>query len=217
MTQAAILVGGRGTRLGALTANVPKPLLDVGGAPFLDVILRYLRRHGINRVLLLAGYQAEMITLYGYVAQLQFCIDVQISTEPEPAGTGGALWYARDRLEEEFLILNGDTLFNIDPRLLLDKLRATPTAPGVIAQRADGTGGGVYAMRREFITDRFHPMSSLEAQIAACGRIIRMTFARYFIDIGTPAELERARRELTNTDRDTYSSGQGRTGSEVHK
>jgi len=53
--QAAILCGGRGTRLGSLTANIPKPLLQVGGAPFLDWLLFEIGRHGIRRILLLAG------------------------------------------------------------------------------------------------------------------------------------------------------------------
>ena len=57
--QAAILVGGKGTRLGALTAATPKPLLEVGGRPFLDWLLDEVARHGIPRITLLAGFEAE--------------------------------------------------------------------------------------------------------------------------------------------------------------
>ncbi len=57
--QAAILCGGRGSRLGPLTADLPKPLLAVDGAPFLDVLLTELGRHGIRRILLLAGFAAR--------------------------------------------------------------------------------------------------------------------------------------------------------------
>jgi len=61
--QAVILCGGVGSRLGALTAETPKPLLPVGGAPFLDVLLFELGRHGVKRVLLLAGFAFNRVPL----------------------------------------------------------------------------------------------------------------------------------------------------------
>jgi hypothetical protein len=59
--QAVFLVGGRGTRLGSLTAATPKPLLDVGGRPFLDYLIEDAARHGFERVLLLAGHLADEV------------------------------------------------------------------------------------------------------------------------------------------------------------
>ena len=59
--QAALLVGGRGTRLGALTESIPKPLAPVAGRPFLDWQIEEVARHGFDRILLLAGYKAEQI------------------------------------------------------------------------------------------------------------------------------------------------------------
>ena len=59
--QAVILVGGRGTRLGAATEQCPKPLVDVGGRPFLDYLIADLVRHGFTDILLLAGYLAEQL------------------------------------------------------------------------------------------------------------------------------------------------------------
>ena len=64
MDQAVILVGGLGTRLGPLSAATPKPLLAVGGTPFLDILLREAVRHGVRTVLLLAGYKAELVRDY---------------------------------------------------------------------------------------------------------------------------------------------------------
>src|SRR5882724_3311250 len=64
--QAVFLVGGLGTRLHSLTAGNAKPLLDVGGRPFLDYLLDEASRHGIKRALLLCGYRADDIMLaYG--------------------------------------------------------------------------------------------------------------------------------------------------------
>src|SRR5438045_9451646 len=97
--QAVILCGGRGSRLGALTAELPKPLLEVDGAPFLDLLLFELGRHGIRRILLLAGFAAERIAEYAAATPLRarFALPLAIADQPAPAGPGGALWQARDR------------------------------------------------------------------------------------------------------------------------
>src|SRR5258707_6000323 len=100
--QAAILCGGRGTRLGRLTADMPKPLLEVAGAPFLDLLLFELGRHGFRRVLLLAGFAAARIVEYAAATALKqrFGLTIDITVEPKPAGTGGALWQGRDPLDD---------------------------------------------------------------------------------------------------------------------
>src|ERR1700693_504041 len=109
--QAVILCGGRGTRLGALTAELPKPLLPVDEAPFLDLLLFEPARHGIRRILLLAGFGADRIADYAGATPLntRFGLTIEVAVEPEPAGTGGALWHARHLLDPEFLMLNGDS------------------------------------------------------------------------------------------------------------
>jgi len=121
--QAAILCGGLGTRLGSLTARSPKPLLPVGGHPFLDVLLFELGRHGVRRVVLLAGFAAGEIQEYARSTLLKerFGLEIAVAVEPQPAGTGGALWHARDRLDDSFFLLNGDSWFDIN---LLDLANA---------------------------------------------------------------------------------------------
>ena len=69
--QAVILCGGLGTRLGALTADTPKPLLPLGDAPFLDTLLFELGRHGFRRILLLAGFRAELVAEYAAATPLK--------------------------------------------------------------------------------------------------------------------------------------------------
>lgn len=115
--QAAILIGGKGTRLGAAVRTIPKPLLDVGGRPFVEHVMLNLRRFGFNDFLLLAGYQAEVVReKYGagspFVQQLQ--ANIRVIVEPSPLGTGGALKFARDHLQDEFLLLNGDSIFDFN-------------------------------------------------------------------------------------------------------
>ena len=123
-----ILVGGSGTRLGALTAATPKPLLEVGGRPFLDVLLAELGRHGIEEVVLLASFEAAKVEAYSRdnpVAR-RFGMRLVLSVEPERAGTGGAVHHARSLAESEFLLLNGDSWFDIN----LLSLGTVPDAAG---------------------------------------------------------------------------------------
>ena len=145
--QAVILCGGLGSRLGALAAQTPKPLLPVGGAPFLDALLFEIGRHGIKRVLLLAGFAAQRILEYAASTPLRsrFDLEIDVSVEPQRAGTGGALWHARDRLDDQFLLLNGNSWFDINLLDFACRAVSEPCAAGAIAVRllADASRYGV--------------------------------------------------------------------------
>ena len=119
--QAAILVGGLGSRLGALTAETPKPLLRCGDRPFLAWVLRELCRYGIEETLLLTGYLAGTVehALPDLAADLPRPMRLLCLAEPSPAGTGGALFHARAHLAERFLLLNGDSWLDTPLSLLL--------------------------------------------------------------------------------------------------
>lgn len=114
--QCAILLGGLGTRLGALTAAMPKPLLPVHGQPFVDVLMGEALRRGFDDLLLLAGHAAPVVHDYAtaLAARLPAGARVRVSVEPAPMGTGGALRHARALLDERFLLLNGDTWFDFN-------------------------------------------------------------------------------------------------------
>jgi dTDP-glucose pyrophosphorylase/histidinol phosphatase-like enzyme len=121
--QAAILVGGLGTRLGALTAAIPKPLLPCGDRPFLAWLLRELCRFGIREVLLLTGHLAETIeaAVPALAASLPHALHITCVREARQAGTGGALFQSRDYLAERFLLCNGDSWLDFNlARLLAD-------------------------------------------------------------------------------------------------
>jgi NDP-sugar pyrophosphorylase family protein len=110
---AVILAGGRGTRLGALTASMPKPLVDVAGRPVLDWVLTSLARTGVPETLLLVGYRAEAIRAFVGDGG-SWGMRASYSTETSPLGTGGAVMQARDRLPEAFLLVYGDSYLPID-------------------------------------------------------------------------------------------------------
>lgn len=111
--QALILVGGEGTRLRPLTSTVPKPVVTLVDRPFMVYMLEWLRGHGIDDVILSCGFMADGVRdVLGDGSALG--IRLRYVQEPEPLGTGGALKYAEDLLEERFFMLNGDILTDID-------------------------------------------------------------------------------------------------------
>ena len=124
--QCAILVGGLGSRLGEVAKATPKPLLDVAGTPFLEVLLAEARRRGFRDFLLLAGHRSERVEAFLAERQIESRFDcrVTICVEPEPLGTGGALTHAASRLRDEFLLLNGDTWFDFNWLDLIARRRA---------------------------------------------------------------------------------------------
>jgi D-glycero-D-manno-heptose 1,7-bisphosphate phosphatase len=136
--QCAILVGGLGTRLGALTATTPKPLLPIGDRPFLAWLMREFVRFGVDEFVLLTGHLSAQVDtrVQALAALLPRDVRIVISEEPERAGTGGAVLYARDRLADRFLLCNGDSLFDCNlARLLADAAGDDPEVVGRIVLR----------------------------------------------------------------------------------
>jgi NDP-sugar pyrophosphorylase family protein len=134
ITQAVILVGGRGTRLGQITNSVPKPMLPISGRPFLDYQMLFLRKSGITEVVMCVGYLSAMVEAR-YGVGLTFGLRVLFSRESSPAGTGGALTLARPHLDETFFVLNGDTILDLDFGELAAVLAVDCGALGAIALR----------------------------------------------------------------------------------
>ena len=121
VTQCAILAGGLGSRLGALTEATPKPLLPRGGRPFLAWLMREFCRFGVCEFLLLTGHLSEAIesSIPEIQALLPRRVTISVSREPARAGTGGAVFHARGRLRDRFLLCNGDSLFDANLGALL--------------------------------------------------------------------------------------------------
>ncbi|MGI8414248.1 MAG: sugar phosphate nucleotidyltransferase [Solirubrobacteraceae bacterium] len=149
--QALILAGGEGTRLRPLTCTFPKPVVPLAGRPFMLYMIEWLRGHGVREVILSCGFMARGVrSVLGDGSALG--VHLSYVEEPRPLGTGGALKFARDRLDERFLMLNGDVLSDIDLSAQLAQhersgARATlalvavkdPSAYGLVTLRADGS------------------------------------------------------------------------------
>ena len=118
-TEAIILAGGFGTRLKHIVSDVPKPMADINGEPFLSFLLRKLTKAGIQHVIFSTGYLHEKIEAYfGHSFEN---LHITYSQETDPLGTGGAIRFALHKAKtDNVLVLNGDTLFDIDFRQFED-------------------------------------------------------------------------------------------------
>ena len=111
--QALILAGGEGTRLRPLTSTLPKPVVPLAGRPFITFMIEWLRGHGVNDVILSCGFLADGVRRVLGDGQ-GLGVSLRYVEEPTPLGTGGALRFAGDMLDERFFMLNGDVLSDLD-------------------------------------------------------------------------------------------------------
>ena len=111
--QALILCGGKGTRLRPYTTVLPKPLMPIGECPILEVILRQLKEAGVTEVILAVGYMSQLFQAFFQNGE-RYGLKISYSFESKPLGTAGPILLAFERLEENFLVLNGDLLTTLN-------------------------------------------------------------------------------------------------------
>lgn len=121
--QAVILSGGFGTRLSHIINDVPKPLAPICEKPFLDYQIQILKANGFDNFVFLTGYKSELIE-----QEYQNLKNALFIKEENALGTGGAVLNAYEHLEDEFVVINGDTFFDIDYSLLTDFAKDNPAA-----------------------------------------------------------------------------------------
>ncbi len=110
--KAVILAGGLGSRLGDITAEMPKPMLPIGEKPLLGHQLELLKKYGINEVIILTNYLADVID--NYLRGKNFGIEISCFREDKPLGTAGGLKEIEHRLKSGFLTIYGDVMVNMD-------------------------------------------------------------------------------------------------------
>lgn len=115
---AVILAGGKGTRLRPYTIAMPKPLVPVGDYPILEIIIRQLSKRGFGRVIITVNHQADLIKTYFGNGE-KWGVNIEYSLENKPLGTMGPLKNLTD-LPENFIVMNGDILTDLDYGSLLD-------------------------------------------------------------------------------------------------
>jgi D-glycero-D-manno-heptose 1,7-bisphosphate phosphatase len=116
--KAVIMAGGKGTRIAHLYGEIPKPMIPVLGKPVLEYQVEALRSQGITDVLMVIGHLGHMIKAH-FGDGSRFGVSISYFEEDVPLGTAGALYFLRDVLREDFLLVNGDVIFDIDIRRLV--------------------------------------------------------------------------------------------------
>jgi NDP-sugar pyrophosphorylase family protein len=117
--EAVVLAGGKGTRLRKAVAGLPKSLAPIGKNPFLSYLLGWLRAQGVNDIVLAVGHRRMSIVRH-YTRYKPQGMRLRYSIETTPLGTAGALRNLRSMLDgEEFLVMNGDSIFDVDVRRML--------------------------------------------------------------------------------------------------
>jgi NDP-mannose synthase len=134
--RAVILAGGEGTRLRPYTTVLPKPLMPIGDRPVLDIVVRQLKDHGFERITIATGYLAELIEAF-FRDGAGYGIPIDYFREQEPLGTVGALAMIEGLADEDFLVMNGDVLTDIDYAALLRHHHASDAAATIATKERE--------------------------------------------------------------------------------
>ena len=212
-----ILVGGRGSRLGSLTLKTPKPLIKINGKPFLDHLICKLIKYNFKNIFLLCSYKKKIFfdkyhNKYFHNSKI-ICID-----EGKQKGTGGALYKLKNKIKSHFILINGDTFFDIDynflkktniskknifmcltnikkthNNLLMNKLLLKKKEINISNKKTNLANGGIYLINKRILNKTKNQFMSFENDILKNEienrRVIGKYFNDFFIDIGSLRKL----------------------------
>lgn len=224
MNSAIVLAGGFGTRLKDVVKNIPKPMADIGGKPFLEILLEYLRQNSIEKVILSVGYKKEFIM--NYFKNNFKCLKISYSIENKPLGTGGAIKKALELIDDDnVFILNGDTFFNInlldmkrfhlkncaDITISLKNMKNFDRYGAVVLNKSrvikfeekknvksGYINGGTYILKKDILKDQEDIFSFEEYLSKTKKNIYGYKNDSYFIDIGVPEDYLKAKKDFND-------------------
>ncbi len=220
MKQCVILVGGKGSRLGEITKNFPKPMLDVNNKPFLLHLIEQIKYFGFKEVLLLAGHSANILDSY-FDTKSFSDIKIKIIKEKIPLGTGGALINAYKHLDDNFFLMNGDSIIDGNWLSIIENFNNNYDVSMALVKENDCSrygsvnldkntvisfteknknskkgfiNGGVYCLNKKILSQYELKNLSFEQDILPTlvknKRVAGSEIKGFFIDIGTPESLE---------------------------
>lgn len=111
--QTVIMAGGKGTRIASVNAEVPKPMLEVCGKPILEHQIEVLKRQKLTDIILVIGYLGNVIRDY-FQDGSKYGVHISYIEEKELLGTAGSFYYLKDIIQDDFFLLNGDLIFDVD-------------------------------------------------------------------------------------------------------
>ena len=217
ISDVVILVGGLGTRLGSITKETPKPLIKINNTSFLNQLISKLLKYNFKNIYLMCSYKKEKFfdefnNKIIHKTKI-ICID-----EGNAMGTGGALFKIRKKIKKNFILLNGDTFFDIDFNILnnkklnrnsifmcithkkntinnykLNNLLIKKDRISFSQKKTNLINGGIYIINRDILQSIENKYSSFENDILSKeirkNKVIGKVFDDNFIDIGSPKKL----------------------------
>ncbi len=139
ITEAVFLAGGMGTRLRQVVSDVPKPMADINGKPFLHYLIRFYAGQDISHIVLSVGYLYEKIQ--NYFGNRYEGVRISYAVENYPLGTGGAIVKALNNTEtDEVFVVNADTMFNVNLEKVSQFHQAKNADITLVVRKVDDTG-----------------------------------------------------------------------------
>ena len=108
-----IMAGGKGTRISSLTGDIPKPMIKIAGKPVLEREIDCLRKNGLKDIIITVSHLGHVIKDY-FADGTEFGVHIEYFDEEKPLGNAGALFGIQDKLKDDFLVINADSVFDVD-------------------------------------------------------------------------------------------------------
>ena len=217
------LVGGYGSRIKKYLKGKPKPFLSFNNYIFLDLLIRNFCKYNINKIFILAGYKGHIIKKKFHKKRINL-VDIECLIENKPLGTGGCLSQLKNKIDNDFIVLNGDTYFDIDlSRIIKYRLNKNEIFMSLVKNtnyksnsklinlslrkkfiyynnNSNFINAGIYKFKKNFLNIISKKYMSLEADIIPDlinrKKVKGLIFKNFFLDIGTPENYRLAQRRL---------------------
>ena len=219
-----ILAGGKGSRIKKFLKNNPKPMAKFNNKYFIEYIIQNFSKYNFKRIFILTGYKSKIIIDKFHKKLFNF-VEITCLKEKTPMGTGGALNILKKNKINYFVLINGDTIFDINLNLLINKIKKKQIGSialiknlskkkyklnnlslnkNKITNQIKGNlkNGGIYFFKKKILKFVKNKNSSLENDILP--KLIKKEllsgkiFNNFFLDIGTPNDYKKAKKLLYN-------------------
>jgi NDP-sugar pyrophosphorylase family protein len=224
--KAVVLAGGRGTRLAPYTKILPKPLMPIGDMPILEILLRQMKRAGVNEVILTVGHLSHLLQAF-FQSGEQYNMRIRYSIEERPLGTAGPLSLVPG-LIKTFMVSNGDVLTTLDMHDLIETHHCSGAVATIATHhknikidlgviRCNGSSEiigyiekptyeyevsmGIYVFEPKVLDyipyNQYLDFPDLVLRLIEAGeRVISYPFDGYWQDLGRPDDYEQAIKEF---------------------
>jgi len=219
-----ILVGGRGIRINKITKFIPKPLIKIKHKPFLKYLLNYYSKYNFNKILLLCGYKGNKIKKIYHKKNINL-IPIECSIDKKRVGTGGALCQIKNKLKNDFLLINGDSFLEFDLNSFLKKKFLNNSLGKLILVNkknyktnnklsslkldykkkliefnGDFMNAGIYFFKKKILKiiskNNFSLEEDILPKLILKKKIEGSLSKKFFIDIGTYKNLKKAKKQI---------------------